>query len=535
MNWRRKREQIHKILIIITICITLTPLFSTPQWIHASTETADMVTMIYLYGGSTQQYIQQIEATQGTVNQVLPNYFSIESGGKVVATIDPSFVTMMHQRGIKVIPYVSNHWSQENGRFAFQNWQETARVIADHVLQYDLDGVNIDIENLRKEDAQNQNLFLAELSKLLKPHHKQLSIAVAAATKANPTGWQGQYDYATIGSIVDYVVIMAYDYHYEGGAPGPVAPLPWVKDSIHYLSSQIPHEKLVLSLPFYGRKWVDLQGGRGIGNLAVQSLIKSKGLTPSWDEQAATPFLNYQDGEQLVQIWYENEQSLQAKLDAVMDADLAGIAAWRLGLEDPTFWTQLQQFQAQANGLVDINGHWAEAGISSITKAEIMEGYPDHRFQPDRPLTRAEAVTLFQRLTQQNIQESTKNLVRTNSYGTFKDLSTSHWAYEQVMWALATNLVIGYEDGSFQPDQALTRAEFAALFARFQGKDEDSLLIQDLPYGDCFQHWALPFLSYTQSLGLIHGFPDGNFHPDQPISRAEVATILTRYYIENPA
>jgi len=201
--------------------------------------------------------------------------------------------------------------------------------LSEQVKQNDYDGVNIDFEFLGKDDRDNFSLFLQELKQSL-GNDKQLSVALFACTKSQ--SWLAGYDYAAIGGIVDRVVIMAYDYNYKTSPAGPVAPLWWVEDVVAYLKTIIPAEKILLGLPTYGYDW-----GEGINTATVtakrlESLKSQYNLTESFDEASMSPYYSYVDNNGVShQIWLENRESLNTKLDVALDNNLAGVSFWRIG------------------------------------------------------------------------------------------------------------------------------------------------------------------------------------------------------------
>ncbi len=106
--------------------------------------------MTYLYFGNTTTYISQIDQTYGNINHVSPSYFDLNTDGslKITSQFDPTFVKEMHNRGIKVVPFLSNHWDRSLGRAALANREELADQIAKFIVDNNLDGVQVDIENV---------------------------------------------------------------------------------------------------------------------------------------------------------------------------------------------------------------------------------------------------------------------------------------------------------------------------------------------------------------------------------------------------
>ncbi|MBQ9313598.1 MAG: hypothetical protein IJ220_01125 [Clostridia bacterium] len=209
--------------------------------------------MAYLYGN--YDYISLVERTKGALNEVSPSYFDLDANGNLqLNVVDAKLVTNMHEKGIKVVPFLSNHWDRAKGRRALQNADKLATQIVNAIEKYHLDGVNIDLENLTEVDKNNYTNLVKTIKRKL-PTGKTISIAVAANPKGWNTGWQGSYDYKELGTIADYIMLMAYDEHYEGSEAGPIASIEFVEDSIKYALKYISCDKLVLGVAFYGRYW----------------------------------------------------------------------------------------------------------------------------------------------------------------------------------------------------------------------------------------------------------------------------------------
>ncbi|UFT99254.1 peptidoglycan-binding protein [Radiobacillus kanasensis] len=310
--------------------------------------------MSYLYFGNTQSYITQIDRTKGNLSVVSPSYFDLNADGslKITAQFDPTFIKEMHDRGIKVVPFLSNHWDRSLGRSALDNREKLSSQIAEFMTTYQLDGVQVDIENVTDLDRS----AYTDLVRLLRekiPQGKEVSVAVAANPNGWGKGWHGSYDYKELAKYANYLMVMSYDESYEGSPEGPVASYDWVERSIQYaLNQEVPPEKIVLGIPFYGRYWKEgaQTGGRGISNRRVEELIAEYGGKVTFDEASKSPKATVTIGSTpftvagttlssgTYHIWYENADSIKAKLELVHKYHLKGTGSWSLGQEDPSIW-----------------------------------------------------------------------------------------------------------------------------------------------------------------------------------------------------
>lgn len=146
-------------------------------------------------------------------------------------------------------------------------------------------------------------------------------------------------------------------------------------------------------------------------------------------------------------------------------------------------------------------------------------GYPDKGVHPNGDLTRAEAAMIFYRLYDGDYPSFTRRM----SNSTFKDVSAKNWFYEPVETLYNIGLLEGKSKDSFAPNAPISRAEFAALAARFQNlKYTSGKVFSDVEKG----HWAYSYINAASEAGWIQGYPDGTFRPDKEITRTETVTLV---------
>jgi len=208
-------------------------------------------------------------------------------------------------------------------------------------------GVHVDFENVPPEAKDDLTQFIAELAGHLRPAGIQLSMAVPARTRT--TGGQG-YDYGALARYLDFMVVMTYDQHWQGGPPGPIAGIDWVNQVVDYmLDVGVPANKLVLGLAGYGYDWSVSRAGTEWAQALTYAQVmarfeEARRRDPSvklqWHPQAHVPYFTY--GDRIV--YFENADSLSHKLKLVRDRGLAGVALWRLGQEDPGLWPLVRYY-----------------------------------------------------------------------------------------------------------------------------------------------------------------------------------------------
>ncbi len=234
--------------------------------------------------------------------------------------------------------------------------QNLLRSLDSILLAYPVNGINIDIEYSGEVTPELRDDFASLIEKISrhldkKYNHVQLSIDVYATAATNQLIW----DMPRISRAVDYIIVMAYDFHRTSSTQaGPVAPLFGgqaksdgdIHQNLRELLRYVPNEKILLGIPFYGYQWqTDSKipkantypdSGVAASYQQVQELLTKKDqyqIETGWDDQALCPYLSFvEDGKDYV-IYYENPTSIGYKLEYVRQLDLAGVAIWALGYE----------------------------------------------------------------------------------------------------------------------------------------------------------------------------------------------------------
>jgi len=147
-------------------------------------------------------------------------------------------------------------------------------------------------------------------------------------------------------------------------------------------------------------------------------------------------------------------------------------------------------------------------------------GFEDGTVRPHADLTRAQAATIFFRLVDDN-----HRTFIWSRHNNFEDVHSHNWFNNAISTMTIGGMVRGFPDGNFRPDQSITRAEFAAMLARFMGTGQSAVSSQ---FNDTAGHWASGYINTAFAQNWITGFGDGTFRPDQAITRAEVAAIVNR-------
>ena len=528
---------------ILTFTIILTLITSTILLVKQEDSIAysGKFNMTYLYGNSSETYLKNIESTKDSLSMVSPSYFDINSDGTLnLVNVDTNFIKTLNKKGIKVMPFLSNHWDREVGRAALRNRGVLVEQIVQAIETYNLDGINVDIENVTAEDRDNFTDLVRLLEEKL-PKGKEISVAVAANPYGYTTGWHGSYDYEKLAQYSDYLIVMAYDESYNGSAPGPVASYSFVENSIKYLLNKgISPKKIVLGMPFYGRYWNDSDPqiqGNALQQTAAENLANKYNAKVIFDKEKKSPMIKFtitEDGPQSTiagskltpgnyTVWFENNDSIKAKLELVNKYNLKGAGSWKLGQENTDLWNHYSLW-LNDKYFKDIENHWAEEDIVYSIKQGWMKGISDNQFSPDGQLTRAQVATaLVRAMNLQNHEIESKDK--------FIDVNTNHWAYKEIQIAKDKGLISGFKDNTFAPDKAITREEMATLISRvIESSDIDINTTNTyMDYKDVkSDRWSYNDIMKMTSLGILKGVGDNKFNPINKMTRAEMSALMHR-------
>ena len=164
-------------------------------------------------------------------------------------------------------------------------------------------------------------------------------------------------------------------------------------------------------------------------------------------------------------------------------------------------------------------------GLNTTDHFAYIVGYGNGEVRPQNNITRAEVATIFFRLLTDDVRD--ENLTKTNRYS---DVAATSWYNTAVSTLSSMGIITGYPDGTFRPNAAITRAEFAAIAARFDN-DGDKTAAK---FSDIATHWAKDEISIAYNNGWITGYPDGMFGPQRDITRAETMTLVNRVLNRQP-
>ena len=288
------------------------------------------------------------------VTVVSPCWFEITSENGAIGnqkendvTPEKAYIQKVHEAGCQAWPLLTNSFNAELTSKLLRNPEGQKKAIQNILglcREYELDGINLDFENIADEDRDRLTHFAADISAALHKENKMVSIDVTAPSEMR--FWSHCYDRKALSSYVDYVILMAYDeYSPFSEKAGSVASLPWVEKGIEaVLAEGVPQDKLVLGMPLYMRIWSESRNDIHAKTLrmpAAEALILEKGIVPVWLPDAGQYYFEYTEGGIRYRVWQENARSVALKSALVSRYNLAGGALWKSGVETPDVWEVL--------------------------------------------------------------------------------------------------------------------------------------------------------------------------------------------------
>ena len=278
--------------------------------------------------------------TAYNINVISPTWFSLsDNAGNFTHIASHEYVQTAHERGIQVWGLVEDITNDVDTYEILGNRVSRTHLIEgliEAALAYELDGLNIDFEGIRRRDGVHFVQFLRELSIRCREEGVILSV------DNYPPSGRPYYDYDEQSVVADYVVLMGYDEHWGGsGDPGSSSSQPFVEQSLDNLLRMVPADKVINALPFYTRLWTTSGNSvtdKAIFMKSIDNVVSDYGMIIDYDKTTGQKYARAEVKGTVYEMWIEDYASIENKLIAVKERDLAGVAAWRLGYEEQAVW-----------------------------------------------------------------------------------------------------------------------------------------------------------------------------------------------------
>ena len=294
--------------------------------------------------------------TMDGVNVVSPSFFSLERGsnGEIYDNTKDDgaeYIEWAHNNNYQVWAMFSNNSLKDTTSQILNDYEKRETMIEnlmDLVEEYNLDGVNVDFENMNESDKDVYSRFLIELAPRLKKIGKTLSVDVTAPDGSET--WSLCFDRNTIANVADYIVFMAYDqYGTSSNKAGTTAGYNWVEANVKKFLGQedVDPEKIILGIPLYMRLWEEEEDGTAkpeVVNMKDMFDVLPENQVAKWDEELKQYYVEYEEDGKTYKMWVENEKSVGEKINLANQYNLAGIAFWEKDREtNDEFWTFVKE------------------------------------------------------------------------------------------------------------------------------------------------------------------------------------------------
>lgn len=432
--------------------------------------------------------------------------------------------------------------------------EKFAKSCVEFIKEHGFDGVDLDWEypvggglknnSNRPVDKQNFTLLLKEIREQLDAEgskdnkHYLLSIAAGASNS-----YIRNTEVNKFSEYLDYVTLMTYDMHGTWDTYADFnAPLYDNKDNSNqykisidssvkaWINSGLPKDKLIVGVPFYGYKFNVLKNtNNGLyqkfsgGNaLSYDSIYKDYLNKPEFikyfHEESLVPYIS--NGSTFIS--YDDAQSIGLKAEYILENNLGGAMIWELSQDSSGVLLNALHNGIQGIEYRDYQGHWAEATINKWFSEKYICGYPDGSFRPDEFMTRAEFLKIVN-----NVFEFSE-IAEIN----FVDVGRDEWYYEEVKRAFKNEYILGISETMFAPNEFITREQAAIVISKILKLEGDELSADIFIDSSQISSWSKEYVGAASKKQLIRGYEDNSFKPQNNIKRAEAITILDRVLID---
>ncbi len=284
----------------------------------------------------------------------MPFVYSVKEDGSLTTLDDEEMLKSATAERIVPVMAITNFSATETGSdlaHTVLSSRELQEKVITNVLavmkEKGYQGLNIDFENVYPADRENYNQFLQLAVDRLHPEGYSVSSALAPKTSSEQKGMLFEaHDYEAHGRIVDFVVLMTYEWGYRKGPAQAISPINEIKKVLDYAVTVIPRDKIFFGFQIYARDWLlPFVQGQEAETFSAQEAVRraiQHQVAIQYDTKTQSPFFRYTDEQgRTHEVWFEDARSAQAKFNMVKDYKLRGISYWVLGYPFPQNWLLL--------------------------------------------------------------------------------------------------------------------------------------------------------------------------------------------------
>ena len=330
---------------------------------EAKEQTKQITGKVDMFWDYYSQYVKAPDRTGQVIdgiNVVSPSFFYLDKNDGTlkdnVGDAGIAYINWAHSNGYKVWPMISNADAgikvTSTILNSYSKRQQLIQSIVEKCAKYDIDGINIDFENMYEADKDKYSRFIIELV----PRMLEMKIVTSVDVTA-PDGdpnWSLCFDRNVLGHVADYLVFMAYDqYGASSSKPGTTAGLNWVETSLKKIIDydEVDTNKIILGMPLYTRQWTITQDGT-IKDRSVISMMNIKipnNVEKQWDDTLKQYYIEYASGKNTIKMWIEDGASIKEKVALVAKYKLGGTSGWRKDMETSNVWAIIKEGLSNAS------------------------------------------------------------------------------------------------------------------------------------------------------------------------------------------
>ena len=284
------------------------------------------------------------------INVVSPSFVSLVQSGKGelltrIGSEGQAYINWAHNNGYKIWTIISNDSLQDTTSEILNDYKLRETLInniVNLVITNNLDGINIDFENIKEADKNMLSRFTIELAPRLTEYDKVLSVDVTAPDGGE--NWSMCYDRHKLGQVADYLVFMAYDQYGDSSSQaGTTAGADWIEVNLNkFVGTQedVEASKIILGMPFYTRLWKETASSTTKDVIYMKSIDSNipSGVEKTWNEDLKQYYVEFQRNAATYKMWIEDAESIKAKFDLMNKFKLGGAAYWQKDFESSDIW-----------------------------------------------------------------------------------------------------------------------------------------------------------------------------------------------------